>query len=247
LVFKKIFRKSNKFLLENGGGDALLLMKEDTTDIEVCSGNSHEVELDDGTSAGDSDLLPGQNRGTDKDSRSVDKRTERDKKWVLQALAGDQKSFIDLVDAYTSLWYLIVYGITHNQSEAEEIVQEGVVKIYEALPSLNKPESFSSWTYTLFKRLAITHIQRQRAVKKLESVWTETEQILASTEDFSLDTKKLLMDLPDIYRDPSILYYVHGYSIQDVSQILDESRATIEMRLYRARKLMRRMMEKKQK
>jgi RNA polymerase sigma factor (sigma-70 family) len=74
---------------------------------------------------------------------------------VRRILAGDNQAFADLIDANYGVYYALAIGFVHNHDRAEDIVQEGMIRIHEQLKTLQDPEQFRSWAYTVVKRICI--------------------------------------------------------------------------------------------
>lgn len=128
-----------------------------------------------------------------------------------------------------------------NKHDAEDIVQKTFYKLYTNKKILNKEnEIIKKWLY----RVCINESK-----DLLKSSWKKV-----STNDDLLinksNTKKKEVDLIDslklitpIYRSTLYLYYYEGYSIKEISRIINKSESAVKMRLQRGKEELKKEME----
>jgi len=68
---------------------------------------------------------------------------------VQECLAGNTKAFEALIDKYQKKIFNIVYRMTGNDDDAEDITQSVFIKVYEKLSSFNPKYKFFSWLYRI--------------------------------------------------------------------------------------------------
>ncbi|KIF00787.1 RNA polymerase ECF-subfamily sigma factor [Streptomyces sp. RSD-27] len=83
---------------------------------------------------------------------------------VVAAQAGDDRAREELIAAYLPLVYNIVRRALSADADADDVVQETLLRVVRDLPALRAPESFRSWLVAITLRQINTHWQRQRAV-----------------------------------------------------------------------------------
>ena len=145
--------------------------------------------------------------------------------------------------------------LTRNRADAEDLVQETMLKAFRAYPSFEAGTNLRAW---LFRILTNTYINSYNAkkVRPQESDLGELENLYlykhvpqmvdrmsgASAEDevFDLFTddevKSALEDLPEAYLMPVLLADIHEFSYQEIADILDVPIGTVMSRLHRGRK-----------
>lgn len=143
--------------------------------------------------------------------------------------------------------------------DAEDVVQETLMKAFKKFPQLKKDEAGPSWMISI---LINTCRDRWRAKAR-----TPDTVNIEEVEEFSLyrkiatedpfpysdtlhldflhrfgkeDVKEVLLGLPDLYRTPLVLVHMYGYSTKEVAKLLDVPLGTVLARLHRARKLFER-------
>ena len=82
---------------------------------------------------------------------------------VAAARAGDRRAVDDLVTASLPLVYLIVRQVLDSEPDADDVVQEVMLRALRQLPTLRKPESFRSWLTAIAVNQISTHLHRRGA------------------------------------------------------------------------------------
>ena len=73
---------------------------------------------------------------------------------ISRAQSGDEKAFVDLIEAYHAYVYTIVSEIVCNSHDAEDVVQETFVNAYRGLPQLKDGAKFKSWLAEIARNCA---------------------------------------------------------------------------------------------
>jgi RNA polymerase sigma-70 factor, ECF subfamily len=172
-----------------------------------------------------------------------------ERKLVELALEGREDAYGELVRTYQSKVFRMAYGFTGNRESADDLAQEIFLKAYLALPRFRFGSSFGTWLY----RVAVNHIKdflRKRSNVKeisLEAVGetAATEDTAAAMEQEGEDERKRtlvrreLAKLPDKYRMVLTLRDVEGLAYDEIVRALGISPGTLDSRLHRARKMLR--------
>jgi RNA polymerase sigma factor (sigma-70 family) len=82
---------------------------------------------------------------------------------VAAARAGDRRAMDDLVAASLPLVYTIVRRALNNDPDADDVVQDVMLRAFRQLPMLHKPESFRSWLTAIAVNQISTHLRRRSA------------------------------------------------------------------------------------
>jgi len=181
---------------------------------------------------------------------------KRDARCIERIRSGDSQAFAELVRVYYPIYFHLVMGITANPDQAEDLVQEGFIAIFANLDSLKQPERFGSWGYTLVKRIASRFHWRLKMEKNLSAskdpvlvAWLEQcfsggkPQVSLEQEELYQTLWEAIRKLSPKCREVIILYFFQGYTLEDISGILNISVFAAEKRLARARVLLRKIME----
>ena len=89
-----------------------------------------------------------------------------DSQLVEKCLQGDRSAFGMIVERYKKQMYSVVYSMTHNHSDADDISQDTFIKAFENLRKFKLGTNFRSWLYRIAVNLCIDHLRRQKRYPK---------------------------------------------------------------------------------
>ena len=157
-----------------------------------------------------------------------------------------------LFDKYSRLMLGVCYRYTQNIEEAEDVLQEGFVKIFLNMKEFKGEGSLVAWMRRIMINTAITHYHRMRKHRyhsDLEEI-SETRLEEHSWEEADFTNEELfnvIHQMPDGYRVVFNLYAVEGYKHREIAEILDIDENTSKSQYSRARRwLQERLMKLKQ-
>ena len=188
----------------------------------------------------------------------MDWKTKTDLECIESALDGQQAGFEELVNRYKNLIYSMIYRMTKDREEANDLAQEVFIKIYRNLGSYSSEYRFSTWVMRITTNLVIDH----RRKRKLETVSIEAagdgsrEEAGLGVLDRTADTdespedvllrreeqtriRRLIDRLPDMYKAPILLYHQKGLSYQEIADAIDEPISKVKNRIFRGRKMLK--------
>jgi len=142
-----------------------------------------------------------------------------------------------------SVWpdaYRIARSVLHNDADAEDAAQEACARLHLALPSLRDERAFKRWFYRIVVREAY-EIARNRKRHAYEA--TAEEPTADNSAERIVDLSRALEKLPQTQRLAIIFHYYYGFPDNEVAEILGTSYAAVRVRLFAARKALRRLLE----
>ncbi len=174
---------------------------------------------------------------------------------ILRLSFKDPSYFSVLIDRYEGPFLKSAFGIVRSRQEAEDIVQETFTKIYLNGTRFKKqPDArFKSWAYKILMNTAFTHYQKlkrtQGRTEYLDSVFydEEGEGIVGETGDFGKvsDAKALVSEviakMPEHLGRLLRLYYLEDKAYRDIAAVEKISMSTLKMRLFRAKRLFKKL------
>ncbi len=177
-------------------------------------------------------------------------------KVIERVLNGDTDAFGILVKRYEKQIVNYVFRMIGNYQDALELSQEVFLKAYLALKSYKSEYSFSTWLYKIARNRTIDFIRK----KKLNTVSIEgkgdEDGLKPQYEDSGLRpdevyekkrravlVEKAVAKLPEEYREVIIMYHVDGLKYEEISDILGLPIGTVKNRIFRARKMLKDMLE----
>jgi RNA polymerase sigma factor (sigma-70 family) len=156
-------------------------------------------------------------------------------KGCQQKEAGAQKELFEL---FGGKMFGVCLRYAGNRSDAQDILQEGFLKVFEKIYQFEFKGSFEGWMRRIFVNLALEKYRGQYQVINIQDSWRESvnddyEHITSSvTADELL---KIIQELSPKYRTVFNLYAIEGYSHKEISEMLDISEGTSKSNLSRAR------------
>ena len=135
--------------------------------------------------------------------------------------------------------YVLAYSILKNQADAQDAVSECIVRAFENRTSLRKRTSARSWLMKILInvfRSAIT--KRQKVV-----LFADPEQYEQEPETAEDHLWSVILELPENVRVVMVLYYYEGFSVREISTLLDIPEGTTKTRLSSGRKQLAKWIE----
>jgi RNA polymerase sigma factor (sigma-70 family) len=161
------------------------------------------------------------------------------------ALSDRHEAFGNLVVRFQDMAFAYSFAVLRDSYLAEDVAQEAFIVAWHKLPQLREPEAFPGW----FKRIVATQCNRLLRTKRLQFVAPEAAtgpeagyaELDQTTERRQLVQKVLraISELPDKQRVVTMLFYVDGYTQDDISRFLDLPISTVNKRLYTARETLK--------
>src|SRR5208337_4609144 len=171
-----------------------------------------------------------------------------DAELVAESLGGNRDAFRLIVERYQTLISSLAYCATGNVSQSEDLAQQTFLSAWKQLAELREPAKLRPWLCSIARSLIGKDFRRQGrepdyAAESLEAVdeWVSPEplppdQVISDEEKAIL--WRSLERIPEIYREPLVLFYREHQSIEAVAQDLSLSEDAVKQRLSRGRKLL---------
>ena len=139
-----------------------------------------------------------------------------------------------IIERYGDLLYRLCILMLKNESDAEDVIQETLIKFYRKAPVFENADHEKAWLI----RVA-TNECRDLLRFRVRHPLAEVEQIMVASED-SADSGILeaLASLPEKYRLVLTLYYIEDCRIEDIAKIIGRTPSAVKMRLQKGRKLL---------
>ncbi len=179
--------------------------------------------------------------------------TDSDSVLVNSAIAGDRQAFSHIVERYQASVSSIAYCATGDLGLSEDVAQETFLAAWQQLGQLRDPAKLRSWLFGITRNLTRSSVRQSKrdAVahsEPLESVLHSTAPQPAPGEQaITREEERLLWNsieqIPEVYREPLILFYREQQSVSSVAETLDLSPDVVKQRLSRGRKMLAQQME----
>jgi RNA polymerase sigma-70 factor (ECF subfamily) len=175
-----------------------------------------------------------------------DKFKYSDEKLILRFQEGDINAYNELVKRYKDRLLNFVLRYFNNVEQAEDVVQDTLIKLYTHASYYKNVAKFSTWIFTIAKNNALTELRKNKR-KRIDSLWTDDGQVIdINSKEESLDSKvqneiaidqlnKFLDEIPENFRMAVVLRDFQELSYEEISKILEIPIGTIKSRINRGR------------
>lgn len=166
---------------------------------------------------------------------------------IAGSLRGDRKAQSELYHRFAPKMYGVCLRYAANAEEAEDILQEGFVKVFRKLESYRSEGSFEGWVRRIFVNTAIEHFRRKTHLQPITEKEEETYEgsyLNALDHMAEKDIVALVQQLSPGYRTVFNMYVVEGYSHKQIAELLGISEGTSKSQLSRAKQILQDLVQK---
>lgn len=157
-------------------------------------------------------------------------------------IKGDRRMQEELYRRFAPKMYAVCLRYSNNAEDAQDLLQEGFIKIYRNLHRFRAEGSFEGWIRRVFVNTSIEHFRKKSA--KLSMVSEKEESTIEDTDVSALenlaekDIINIIQELSPGYRTVFNLYVVEGYSHKEIGEMLGISEGTSKSQLARAKSVL---------
>ena len=165
---------------------------------------------------------------------------------IQKAKEGEVEAFGELVKRYQKRIYHLIYQMTFNHEDANDLSQEAFLKAYKSLNKFKRESSFYTWLYRIAINLLINHLKKRKNERKnldFNIHYTNSPQRILENKEFYTKLKETISMLPFSQRIALNLVVNHGLSHKEVAKIQGCSEGTVSWRIFQARKFLKEKLE----
>ena len=155
---------------------------------------------------------------------------------VKRAMRSDTDAFLELIECNSLAMYKVARAILGNDEDAVDAIQDTILICFEKIHTLKNPEYFKTWLIRILIN-ECNQILRHYRNMNLQEDFPEIPRKDMSMAEFEF--KEMLSQVEEKYRIILVLYYVEGYKISEIAELLDMNENTVKTRLSRAREQIR--------
>lgn len=168
-----------------------------------------------------------------------------DRVLVQRAQRGDQDAFAALVTRHQRYVYNLAYRLLRDGREAEDLAQEAFLRAWKGLGTFRGDAKFTTWLYRIVTNLCYNRLEGLR--RELLDVSLDDGDlapalfhareppVVVETAESHTFLHRQVAALPDKYRLVISLFYLQGFSYQEMAHVLDIPLGTVKTHLFRAR------------
>ena len=171
------------------------------------------------------------------------------------AREGDADAFARLYDAHVQPLFAFCLGLTSDRQAATELVQDAFVRAWEALPGFRGESSFGTWLHRIAVNLMLTDARsfRRRTLRVAieadlggDGTTSPLDDVAMAPPDAALrmDISDAVSRLPAGARAVFVMHDIAGYPHAEIAKHLGIAEGTCKAHLFRARRLLRGMLDR---
>ena len=167
--------------------------------------------------------------------------------------------FEEILDKYEKRIFNMIYRMIGNYDDAVDLTQETFLRVYKSLRSFRGEANIYTWIYQIALNLCRTKIAQERKIKVVsldQEIETEEGEVEREVPDDSMApeaiwetrniqeaVQKAIEKLPPPYREVIILHDLQGFSYSEIANMLGTNEQAIRVRLHRARKRLKELLQ----
>lgn len=177
-----------------------------------------------------------------------------DAELVIAALAGNTQAFDVLVTRYRRAMLTIAQQIVRNPTDAEDVVQDALLRAFEALPQLSDLNRFGAWLHSITRNRALRYHKNASRYQPQEDMepYVNRQTDTSATDPADIVERELtlqairdaIQELPTDYQAVIELYYWAEMPQKRIAEFLSLPLTTVKWRLHKAKELLKTILEK---
>ncbi|MBC7865516.1 MAG: sigma-70 family RNA polymerase sigma factor [Bacteroidia bacterium] len=162
-----------------------------------------------------------------------------DENLIDGCIAGKREFQKILYDRFGSKMLYVCFRYCKNREEAEDVLQDGFVKVFNNISKFRKEGSLEGWIRRIMVNTALENLRKQKSIPKITDI--EDERINTPSEMDAVgklhakDLMAMIDKLPPGYKLVFNLFAIEGYSHQEIAGMLNITEGTSKSQLSKAR------------
>src|SRR5437899_913940 len=177
-------------------------------------------------------------------------RTDEDQALVARTQSGEATAFDQLVVKYTPRLYGLVYNMTSNHEDTNDLLQDVFAKAYKSIRGFRGKSSFYTWIHSIAVNMTLNFLKKrgrryhlrlddvdasiQNDKEFLELTQTSSPVREAGLAELQRRLNEAMMKLSDEHRAVVTMFHIQGMPHAEISKILRVSEGTVRSRLFYA-------------
>lgn len=187
------------------------------------------------------------------------RKVDPDLELVQKAREGDTVAFDELVEKYTPKLYGLVYHMTSNHEDTNDILQDVFAKAYRALKRFRGKSTFYTWIYSIATNMTLNFLKKRNRRRAMSL--NDVDLAIENDKDFIEATSKsdpvreaniselqerlnmAMQELSEDHRAVVTMFDIQGMPHAEISKILGVSEGTVRSRLFYAHRQLQSYLE----
>ena len=174
------------------------------------------------------------------------------KELIVQCRQGDIQAMETLYERFKAPLFSLALRYTYNFAAAEDVIQDVFVKVFTNLHKLDEDKAFVGWLYRIAVNTSLSYLRSHRKLKQKTIPLEDVQAYVADSQppvthrEGSKILDQAIQKLPPKLKSLFLLHDVQGFKHREIADILGCSVGTSKSQLFKARKKMQKLLEKKQ-
>lgn len=171
-------------------------------------------------------------------------------KLIRRAAGGDAAAFNELLGMHEKRMYAVALRMCNNAEDAQDCLQEAMLRIFRSISGFKAESSFSTWVYRITVNTCLDELRRRKNRPNtsldglLDTGWSpsdedDTPDRHAARRQTRENLRRLIRELPEDMRAAVVLRDIEGYSYDEIAEILGANVGTVKSRISRGREKLR--------
>lgn len=173
-----------------------------------------------------------------------------EKKLIERASGGDPEAFNRLMENHERRMYAVALRMCGNREDAQDCLQEAMLRAYRAISGFKGQSTFSTWVYRITMNTCLDELRRRKNKQNtsldslLDAGWSPKDERNAPErhaiqQEMKAHLHAAIRELPEDMRSAVVLRDIQGMSYDEIAQTLDINVGTIKSRISRGREKLR--------
>lgn len=169
---------------------------------------------------------------------------------IARASAGDPEAFNRLMERHERRMYAVALRMCANREDAQDCLQEAMLRVFRAIGGFKGESSFSTWVYRITMNTCLDELRRKKNKQAsslddlLDEGWApadergspEKQAVRAET---ARTLRRAIGELPEDMRAAVVLRDIEGYAYEEIARALEVNVGTVKSRISRGREKLR--------
>jgi RNA polymerase sigma-70 factor (ECF subfamily) len=167
---------------------------------------------------------------------------------IQGCIDGDRQMQEHLYKRFASKMYGVCLRYVANTDDANDILQEGFIKVYKNLDKFRREGSFEGWVRRIFVNTAIEQFRKKVKLYNVDEVQENTLEDKELTALDLLATKDIINIVNELspgYKAVFNLHVIEGFSHKEIAEVLGITEGTSKSQLARAKGVLKKIIETK--
>jgi RNA polymerase sigma-70 factor (ECF subfamily) len=164
-----------------------------------------------------------------------------DESLIRQIQEGKHEAFVEMVGRHSKRFYSIAYRLLFSKNDAEDIVQQAFLKLWERRLFWNpyKKAKFTTWFYRVVVNLCLDHNRKKRPIPLCENMEyidkQDGQEILLDEKRKQVLLDRFIQELPERQQLALTLCFYEGLSNQEAAEIIGVKLKALQSLIMRAK------------